>query len=229
MQLGMLDFHSSTLDGSGSENLVFSELRNILSAGDWSFMSYYSPEELSEVGFRDFGINVQVSKRATFINPGNIVLGSNVRIDDYVLITASSGFLRIGNFVHVGALSYFNCNGDITFEDFSGVSQGVKIYSASDDFSGAYLTNPTVPLKFRSPTMGKVVIRRHALIGSNTVILPNVEVGEGAAVGAQSLVTSNLSPWYIHFGSPTKPIKPRSKNLLSLEMKLLEEIKNGNY
>lgn len=191
-------------------------------------MSYYSLEELSEVGFRDFGTNVQVSKRTTFINPGNITLGNHVRIDDFVVITASSGFLRIGNFVHVGALSYFNCNGNVTLEDFSGVSQGVKIYSASEDYSGIYLTNPTVPLRYRSPQIGEVIIRRHAIIGSNTVILPNVEVGEGAAVGAQCLVKSNLSAWYVHFGTPTRPIKPRSKNLLELETKLLGEIKSGN-
>ena len=44
----------------------------------------------------------------------------------------------------------------IEIQSFAGLSQGVKIYSASDDFSGKYMTNPTVNKKFTNVKIKKV-------------------------------------------------------------------------
>jgi galactoside O-acetyltransferase len=60
------------------------------------------------------------------------------------------------------------------------------------------------------------------LIGSGSVVLPGVTIGEGSAVGALSLVSMSLDEWGVYFGSPAKRIKARSKNLLEME-KLLRE------
>ena len=109
-------------------------------------------------------------------------------------------------------------------EDFSGISQGVRIYSRSDDYTGEYLTNPTVPAKFTGLTCGTVTLKRHVIIGSGTVILPNVTIGEGTSVGALSLVNRSLNPWGVYFGSPAKRLMDRSKKLLELESELMREI-----
>jgi galactoside O-acetyltransferase len=109
-------------------------------------------------------------------------------------------------------------------EDFSGLSQGVRIYGKTSDYSGNYLTNPTVPEKFTCITHGTVILKRHVIIGSGAVILPNVTIGEGSSVGALSLVTKSLDPWGVFFGCPAKRLKGRSRRLLELESELMKEV-----
>jgi galactoside O-acetyltransferase len=103
------------------------------------------------------------------------------------------------------------------------LSHGVKLYTKSDDYSGGFLTNPTVPARYKKLTSGTVTLGRHVIVGAGTVILPHVTVGDGASVGAMSLVTKTLDPWGIYFGCPVKRLKDRSKQLLTLEAQLLAE------
>lgn len=51
-------------------------------------------------------------------------------------------------------------------------------------------------------------------IGCNSVIFPNVTIGEGSVIGAMSLVKKSIEPWTINAGVPAKRIKDRSKGLL---------------
>jgi len=112
-------------------------------------------------------------------------------------------------------------------EDFSGVSQGVKIYSKTDDYTGNSLTNPTVDPKYTGVTSGEVILRCHVIIGSGTVILPGVTVWEGASVGALSLVTKHLPEWGVNFGAPVEKIKNRKKKLLELEQEFLSQYRDS--
>lgn len=54
------------------------------------------------------------------------------------------------------------------------------------------MTNPMVPVEFTNVTHADVNIGRHVIIGSGSVVLPGVTIGEGAAVGALSLVKKGL-------------------------------------
>ena len=128
--------------------------------------------------------------------------------------------LRIGSYVHIGGLCYLSAGDGICLEDFSGLSQGVRIYSRTDDYSGEHLTNPTVPERFTGITRGAVTLGRHVIVGSGSVILPKVTVGEGSSIGALSLVTKNIPPWGVYFGAPAKKIYNRSKRLLDLEAQM---------
>ena len=69
-------------------------------------------------------------------------------------------------------------------EDLTTISWGIKIFTRSDDFSGNHMTNPTVPSKYTGIKGGTVTLKRHSLVGANSIILPEVTVGEGVAVGA---------------------------------------------
>ena len=77
-------------------------------------------------------------------------------------------------------------------EDYSGLSSGVRIFTGSDDFKGHGFGNPTIDERFRNLKIGEVCIRRFAIIGANSVVLPDVEIGEGASVGAGSVITRDL-------------------------------------
>ncbi|WP_252731946.1 acyltransferase [Paraglaciecola arctica] len=188
---------------------------------------YYTEEDLRGVGFKSLGRNVAISKNCTILGIPNISIGDNVRIDSYCSIFATgSGFLTLGSYIHIGGYSALSAGSGIVMEDFSGLSQGVKIYSRTDDYSGKFLTNPTVPQQYTGVVEGQVSLGKHVIVGAGSVILPGTTIGEGASVGAMSLVTKDLDEWNVYFGSPAKKLKRRSKELLILEEQLVANKEN---
>ena len=196
-------------------------VRDVMSNGMFD-RGYYGDAELRDAGFRAVGKNVRVAKDATIVGLENISIGDNVRIDGGCTITAvGGGWFRVGSHVHIAAGCYLGATSGIDIEDFCGLSHGVKIYSRSDDYSGRFLTNPTVPTEFTGCKSGAVRLGRHVIVGSGTVILPSVVVGEGCAVGALSLVPWSLESWGVYFGCPARRLNDRSRELLGLEAELL--------
>ena len=115
-------------------------------------------------------------------------------------------------------------------EDFSGLSAGCRIITGTDNFIEGYLTNPTVPRQFRKVKVGRVVIGKHAIIGTNCVVMPDVTIGEGATVGAGSIINKDLDPWGIYVGYNPKKIGERDKDAIELhekEMILLADRKRS--
>lgn len=186
---------------------------------------YYSDTDLRNEGFKSIGQNVRIARNCTIIGVENISIGDNVRIDAYCsIVAAGKGYLRIGSFVHIGGYCYLSAGDGIVMEDFSGLSQSVHIYSRSEDYTGKFLTNPTVPEKYKGIAAGEVVLKRHVIVGCGSVILPRVVIGEGSSVGALSFVPKSLEAWGVYFGCPAKRLKNRSKRLLQLESQLMEEL-----
>lgn len=189
---------------------------------------FYHEQELRTFGFKRVGNNVQIAKNCTIVGIENIFIGDNVRIDGYcTLIAAGNGHLKIGSFVHIAAYCSLSAGEGIELSDFSGLSQGVTVYTRSDDYSGEFLTNPTVPSEYTNITRGSVKIGRHVIIGSGCTILPCVQIGDGASVGAHSLINRSLGAWGIYLGQPAKLLKMRSQSLLDKESTLLDLLDNA--
>ncbi len=187
---------------------------------------YYSERDLAEAGFKSLGKNVRIAKNCTIIGLKNISIGNNVIIDAYCTICAvGDGILEIGSFVHIGGYCLLSAGDGIFIEDFSGLSQGVKVYSRSDDYTGKYLTNPTVPEKYKGLTHGPVRLGKFAIIGAESIVLPNVTIGEGSSVGALSLISRNLPEWGMFSGHPLKRLGDRSKKMLELHVELMNDLK----
>lgn len=175
--------------------------------------SFYSEEELKTIGLKKYGVRVLISRKASIYSPQNIEIGNNVRIDDYCIL---SGKIIIGNNIHISAYSaLYGANG-IQLEDFTGISPRSTIYSAMDDFSGEYLIGPIHPSDLTNVTGGKVLVKKYSQIGCNCVIFPNLTIKQGVAVGAMSLVNSDLEEWGIYVGIPAKRIRERSRALIHL-------------
>ena len=85
------------------------------------------------------------------------------------------------------------------------------------------MTNPTVPNKFTNAKNEKVTLNKYVNIGANSIIMPGVNISEGAVVGVFSFVPKNLKPWSIYFGIPVKKIGERKKNLLKFSSKINNE------
>ena len=182
---------------------------------------YLSESEIAGLGFKSTGTNIKISRSCIFFNCHLIEIGKNVRIDANTVITANKESVKIGSYVHIGVGCYVNGSFGLELRDFTALSAGTKLFSSSDDYSGNYMTNPTVPSAFTNPTNGKVVIGKFVNIGSNCVIMPNVEIGEGSVVGALSFVNKSIRSWGIYFGSPVKRIGDRKKNVLELSLSLI--------
>ena len=144
--------------------------------------------------------NVKTFEYTKIIGIENIDFGKYVIIDDFVLIYAKEQ-IKIGNYVHIASFTSISGGGEFVMEDFSAISSGCRIVTGTDDFKDGGFGNSTVSNEFRNVTTGKVQIEKFAIIGGNSVILPNVTIGEGASVGAGSVVTKDLEPWGIYVGN----------------------------
>nr|WP_290428121.1 acyltransferase [Ramlibacter albus] len=176
-------------------------------------------QELAAMGFASVGRGVRVSDRASFHGPSRIHLGDNVRIDDFCVLSAGKGGIRLGSHIHVAVYSCMLGAGSITLGDFSNISSRVSIYSSSDDYSGATMTNPTVPENYKNVDHRDVYIGRHVVIGSGSVVLPGAILEDGVAVGALSMMRGRCPAFGIYAGVPARRIRERSRDLLDVEQR----------
>ena len=184
--------------------------------------SFYSESELKKLGLKRFGANVKISRKASLYGVDLMIIGNNVRIDDFCIL---SGKISIGNYIHIAAHSWvYGGDKGVTLDDYSNISSMVSIYAVSDDYSGISMTNPMIPIEFKKVDSREVKIGRHVIIGTHSVVLPGVILREGSAFGAFSFINHDSEKWSINAGIPFKKIKDREKYVLKLE----EILKQGD-
>ena len=178
-----------------------------------------------DTGFRKIGRDVKIFSSIVFINKQNISINDYSHIDDFVFFNGGKNSI-IGRNVHISAFSSIIGGGEFIMEDFSGLSGGCRIITGSDDFRGNSLTNSTIPKKYRNTMLGKVTISKHAILGSNVVVMPDVKIGEGCIVSAGAIVNRDLEPWSIYAGYNPKKVGSRDKyKILDIEKQYLESLK----
>ncbi|MFN3192665.1 MAG: acyltransferase [Aureliella sp.] len=183
----------------------------------------YSQEELNNFGFQHLGKNVQIHRSSLIYNANKISVGDYSRIDCHTLLSAGEHGIAIGKCVHIAAGCYlFGGGGEIAFEDYSGLSSRVTIYTATDDYTEGYMTNPTVPDELKRVTQGPVHLRKHAIVGASSILLPNVELAQGAAIGALTLVNKDVAEFEILVSRSggSRVIGHRGRRMLELEQAL---------
>ncbi|MFX0104608.1 MAG: acyltransferase [Candidatus Hodarchaeota archaeon] len=84
----------------------------------------------------------------------------------------------------------------IEFENGSGCGIGVKL-----------LTHNAMNIKHGSFSFGPIKICENARIGAYSVILPGVTIGKGSIIGTSSVVTDDIPPYSIAYGSPAKVVR----------------------
>jgi acetyltransferase-like isoleucine patch superfamily enzyme len=132
---------------------------------------------------KKIGKNVFIMSNVTLMSPHNIEIGNHVLINTGSKIGGQNG-IKIGNFVLIG--------------------YNVNLVSENHAFS-----NPHLPIKNQGYFGGKIQIEDDVWLGANVVVLPSVKIGRGAIVGANAVVTSDVSPYSIVGGIPAKKIKNR--------------------
>jgi galactoside O-acetyltransferase len=184
--------------------------------------------QLISIGFAAIGTDVSIDEKALILGPEHIRIGSHVRIDAFSVLSAGPGDLAIGDHVHLGVSVRIYAAAGVVVESFVGLSSGVAVYSVSDDFVGGALTNPTVPADLRNVTAKPVFLGRHAIVGAGSVILPGVHLGDGASVGALTLVHRNVPTNVIVRGNPMTRVGMRNGDRLrDLEAELQRREASG--
>jgi len=137
---------------------------------------------------------------ARVLGRDKIRFGDPVIIDDFAFVYARAP-LRVGDYVHIAVSSSVIAVAEVDIGDFAAVSHGARVLSATDDFKDWGFGNSTVPLEFRNVKVAPIRIGRFCIVGANAVVLPGVSIGEGATVGACSVVTRDLAPWGVYIGN----------------------------
>jgi putative colanic acid biosynthesis acetyltransferase WcaF len=90
--------------------------------------------------------------------------------------------------------------GEIEIGERATIGQETYLCTGTHDFDDA-----AMPLQ-----TAKITIEADVFLGARTFVLPGICVGEGAVVGACSLVTRNVTPWSVWAGSPARFQRKRS-------------------
>lgn len=151
--------------------------------------------------------NVKTFEYTKIIGLENIEFGKYIIIDDFVLIYAKEK-INIGNYVHIANFSSITGGNQLFIGNYAAISQGCRILTATDDFTQWGFGNSTIDNEYRNIKSAPIIINDFCVIGANSVVLPGVTIGEGATVGANSVVTKSLEPWGIYIGN--KKIGERS-------------------
>lgn len=99
--------------------------------------------------------------------------------------------LELGDRTDIGAFTYINAKNGVVLEDFVQVGSHCSIYSVS-----------TIDNK-----EGRVVLKKNCKIGSHSVIMPGVTIGENSVIGAFSFVNKDIPENMLAYGVPAKAIK----------------------
>jgi len=139
------------------------------------------------------GRNVKLSK---FINMYGCTVGDDVKIGAFVEVQKNAS---IGNNCKISSHTFI-CEG-VTIED--AVFIGHSVTFINDMYPRATAAGGQLQTE-ADWKVDKTVVKKGASIGSGCTILANVTIGEGAIIGAGSVVTKDVPPNAIVAGNPAK-------------------------
>ncbi len=177
------DLQAPCIVGKAPRGRVHGELELVI--GDWAVVRPFTTIYAGSV----IGARLQTGQCVS-IREDN-VFGDDVSV-------GTNAVLEFGNHIGHGARIHSGCFLEmVTIEDEVFVGPNVVF---TDD------PHPMGCPRYKE-CKGGAVVRRQARIGANATILPGVEIGEGALVGAGSLVTKDVPAGMVVVGSPAKVVK----------------------
>ncbi|MBQ9903428.1 MAG: CatB-related O-acetyltransferase [Synergistaceae bacterium] len=157
----------------------------------------------------------------------------------YVKPTITNPNIIVGEFTYIAdsefeshVTHHYEWNGDrLIIGKFCQIAAGVEfVMNGANHQMNAVSTFPfytlegwnmNPPAQADLPLKGDTVIDNDVWIGQNAVILPGVHIGDGAIIGANSVVGSDIEPYTIVIGNPAMVLRKRfDDELIDLLLKI---------
>lgn len=112
-------------------------------------------------------------------------VGKNTFFGDYVRMdTSYADMIYIGDYTHI--------------------TSGCRLLCHQRDLTGYCVGDNAASLGYKT---GEIHIGKGVMVGMETIIMPGVTIGDGAIIGAGSIVTRNIPAWTIATGRPARVVK----------------------
>ena len=113
------------------------------------------------------------------------------KLTKYNWMVQNKDGLKLGYKTDIGAFTYINAKNGVVIEDFVQIGSHCSLYSES-----------TIDNK-----VGQIILKKNCKIGSHSVIMPGVTIGENAVIGAFSFVNKDVQENVVAAGVPIRVIK----------------------
>ena len=113
------------------------------------------------------------------------------KLTEYNWLVQNKEGLKLGEKTDIGAFTYINAKNGVVVEENVQIGSHCSIYSLS-----------TIDEK-----EGKIILKKNCRIGTHSVVMPGVTVGENSIVGAFSFVTKDIPDNVVAYGIPAKVVK----------------------
>jgi acetyltransferase-like isoleucine patch superfamily enzyme len=147
--------------------------------------------------FRCAGAGSVLGVGTEIVNTANVRLGRGVLLQDHVYIRAGTdGSVIIGDRAAINSFCRIFGHGTVTIGEDTQLGPGSLITTTDHDYTKALAT------RYKSVTIG-----REVWVGANVTILPGVEIGDSAVIGAGSVVNRSIPARTLAVGVPARVVR----------------------
>lgn len=141
--------------------------------------------------------------------PHSIQIGKNCIVKEDVILHVDGPYdesirIKIGNNVFIGNNAEFNITSMVSISDDCQIGSGVKFIDHNHGM------RKDLPIRQQACTSKEIKVHSDVWIGSNTIVLEGVKIGQGAIIGANSLVNRDVPEYEVWAGAPVKFIRART-------------------
>ncbi len=163
--------------------------------------------------FAEFGQMSIIVKPILLSGSQHVKIGNGTVIAKGCTITCTNqeeAEISIGNNCTIGSFNHITACNTIKIGD--GVLTGPYVLITDNSHGKNTEIETKRPAKRSIYSKGKVLIGNNVWIGEKATILPNVTIGDGSIIGANSVVTKDIPPYSIAAGSPARIIYVMKSN-----------------
>lgn len=154
---------------------------------------------------------LQLYEPNIILNDSKLFVDPSARIDGFTKLECGEG-LYIEKLVHIASFVHILGGGICILEEGSSLASGVKLITGSNIPGlnrGCSAIDPNAKIE-----RSFIHIKKNATIFCNSVILPGITVGEGAVIGAGSVVTKDVPDGETWLGSPARKAKSKTSKTI---------------
>lgn len=151
------------------------------------------------------GDGATIEPGVSIVGAGRIRLGSRARVlADATLWATDRGLIEIGARTYIGSHTWIVANASIRIGADVLIAPFCYIQDTDHGFS-----DPTIPINRQESQSSEIIIEDDVWLGAHTIVTRGVRIGQGAVIGAGSVVTRDIPERMVAAGVPARPIRPR--------------------